>query len=304
MSAFSRHKGLILVFVILSLLSFGVYFTKTPGRLLTLPERWFRDTVAVIEKPVLRVSHFFRTIYDRVTSLSSLESENTRLRDRVAFLSSKVRVFEEERQEKHRLEALLGMRADAGYSTIAARVIARDPARWISSLTIDRGSDDGIESDMAVLAPGGLVGRITAVSQRTASVLLVLDSRSAVSALIRRSRDIVIAEGARDKPGHLTVKPLNARLLGDSEEWTSQVKIRVGDVVISSGLGGVFPKGLVLGRVISIGQGRYGVSKSAVVKPFVDFNRLEEVLVVTHNIDMENSHSFEEPSGSGGAESR
>jgi rod shape-determining protein MreC len=279
---FLRNRYFVVVAIILVLLSVTVNFTKQQSRALTGLERTVRDFLLPIERPIMKITRAGQTLVRDVASLKELKKENQRLSDRLAYLESENENLEEDRRENIRLSSLLSLKQSIPHEVVAARVIARDPSNWTSSIVLDKGRRDGLKANMPVVAPGGLVGRVTSVSERTSSVLLILDSRSAVSALIQRSRDIVIVEGSAEKVGYTVLKPLNARLLGGTEQWTSQVTLKLGDMVISSGLGGVFPKGLTIGRVVSIGKGRYGVSKSAVVKPEVDFGRLEEVLVITN----------------------
>jgi rod shape-determining protein MreC len=122
---------------------------------------------------------------------------------------------------------------------------------------------------MAVINSMGIVGRVVATSGSTASVLLANDTRNAIGAVTVRSRDFAIAEGVGDGTGVLKLKPL-----GDSPD------LLPGDLVISSGLGGIYPAGHIIGEIVDVDEGAYGIAKSAYVRSSVDFNRIEEVLVL------------------------
>lgn len=277
---FLKSKGFLTVVALVFALSITINMTNKSSRTLTYFEKQVRDLLLPIEKPFNSAINAVRNTISDIASIGQLKRTNKLLSDRVEFLENENMILEEERRENIRLRSLLHLKSSIVYRTVAARVVSRDPSDWSSTVTIDKGSNDGLKANMAVIARGGLVGRIISVSGNTATVLLITDSRSAVSALIRRSRDIVIVEGNSEKPGYVSVKPLNAKLISGNEQWSSQVRLKLGDTVISSGLGGVFPKGLTVGVITAIGKGKYGVSKNALVKPAVDFGRFEEVLIV------------------------
>ncbi|RQD78182.1 MAG: rod shape-determining protein MreC, partial [Candidatus Syntrophonatronum acetioxidans] len=180
--------------------------------------------------------------------------------------------LEELRQENKRLRDMLDFQERSNYDLIPAKIIARDPSTWFNTLIINKGYNDGVARDMAVTTQDGLVGNVMAVSRHASKVLLLTDSRRAVSGVVQGSRDmgtIGFVEGSVDEPGY-------CRMINISRE----AEISRDDVIISSGLGGVFPPGLVIGEVMEVGRDEYGLLKSALIKPAVNFNRLEEVFVV------------------------
>ena len=174
--------------------------------------------------------------------------------------------------ENARLRTLLDYKKAASqFDMITAAVIARDPGTWTSIIIINKGTNDGVTKDMPVVTPQGLVGYVVQAYGKTAKVQLLLDPRSAVGALVQRpeSRVAAIVEGNGAKP----LAPRMVNLARDAD-------VIKGDKIVTSGFGGLYPKGLYIGEVIDVVNEEGGLLKYAVLKPAVDFDRLEEVLVV------------------------
>lgn len=170
-------------------------------------------------------------------------------------------------QENIRLRKLLAFKESFSYELVPAQVIGRDPTNWFNTLLINRGSNSGIEKNMAVITPQGLVGRLMEVAPLWSRVLLILDQRSSVAALVQRSRVQGVVEGGW--------KLCHMNYLGPEAD------IREGDLIVTSGLeGGFFPKGLLIGEVTRISQVHSGLLLSAEVEPQAEFAKLEEVLVI------------------------
>jgi rod shape-determining protein MreC len=156
------------------------------------------------------------------------------------------------------------------YNLVTARVIARSPNNWYKTLTINKGAQQGIIKDMAVISPDGLVGRIESVNDNSAQVILITDREVAVGAILQRTRDTNgIVEG-RDDSSLLVMRNI-----------PYYSKIRKGDRVITSGLSEYYPKGILIGTVKQTKREPGGLLLSAEVAPGVEFDKLEEVLVVT-----------------------
>jgi len=188
-----------------------------------------------------------------------LDTENRRLRAELAELV-------ELRQENQRLRRLLGFVEAAEKRTVAARVIAEDASSWFRTIDIDRGSADGVTEGLPVVNDAGLIGRVVRSTPHSARVLLITDASSAVAVLVQDQR---IRGVCRGQGGALA---LDFALVQDD--------IQVGDGVITSGLGGIFPKGLVVGFVRSVHREQFGLFQTVEVEPVVDFAHLEEVLVL------------------------
>lgn len=193
----------------------------------------------------------------------ALQEENRRLLNSIASLR-------ETQQENLRLRRLLNFEEKTALKGTLAQVIARDVSPEYRSIRINRGEQQGVKRNMAVLTDEGIVGRVFRVTGHTADVVTILDPLSAVDAIVERSRSRGIVEGKSEELAHLKYA-----LRTDD--------IQPGDVLISSGLGGVFPKGVPLGAVARVNRKPFGTSQEVDIRPAVDFGKLEEVLVVQIN---------------------
>jgi rod shape-determining protein MreC len=200
-------------------------------------------------------------------ALVGVKQENQQLRRRVLELEQQaVRLAEVEQTDK-RLGELLSFRATLGGEAQAAQIIGRDPLPWFGTVTINKGEGDGVHKSMAVLSSFGVVGQTMMTSAHSARVLLITDHNSGVDALVQRSRARGIVEGGLD--GNCVMKYLKR---GEDVE--------VGDRIVTSGLDGIFPKGIMIGTVTQVTRGNRGLLQVAEVKPAVPLDRIEEVLVV------------------------
>jgi rod shape-determining protein MreC len=204
--------------------------------------------------------------------LRGARTENERLEERIRVLETLLQERQHQAREAERLRELLGLRQVLPVDTIVAEVVARDGVPWFRNITVDKGLADGVELYAPVLSPSGVVGRVVAVGPTAAKVQLLLDRDAGVGVLIERSRVTGVLGGQLGSGGggstDLTMKYVPA--LAD---------VAVGDVVVTSGLDGIFPKGFVVGRVRSVGPAS-GLFREVAVTPSARFGRLEEVLVV------------------------
>jgi len=242
------------------------------GEGLSLLQRVVFKTLAPVQHLVAVAVHGVGQAWSSYLDLRSVHDDNTRLADRVAGLERQIQDEQQRVLEAERLRELLELRQVLPVATIAAEVVGRDGLPWFRTLTLDKGKQDGIELDAAVLSPTGIVGRVVAVGPRAARVQLLLDRDSGVAAMIERSRVAGVVCGQvgfadQGKPD-LVMKYVSS--LSD---------VAVGDRVLSSGMDRIYPKGLVIGRVRSVGAGA-GLFREVVVTPSAGFDRLEEVLVV------------------------
>ena len=194
--------------------------------------------------------------------------ENQKLRARVARLEMGLDQSRAERGENERLRRLLHLAERHPYELVAAHVVGRSLDRLGGSLALDKGSAEGVEANRAILTPDGLVGRVERTSRHAARVLTLLHRDCAVAARIDRSRvDGVVRWEYGDQP----------KL--DLLYVSSQEDVKAGDVVLTSGLGGIFPEGIRIGTVERVGLEPNGLTKEIVVEPAVDFRKIEEVLI-------------------------
>jgi rod shape-determining protein MreC len=207
-----------------------------------------------------------RTMWNHYIGLRHVEAENAALRRELDEVKIQ---FQERRALADRargLQVLLELRDRSNLQTTAAEIIASSPSPDFRTLTIDKGTLYGLQPDMAVIAPGGVVGRVVIPTSRSAKVQLLSDRNAAVGALIERSRAQGVAMGGGDQRLRL--------------EYVSETAdVVVGDLVVTSGIDGIFPKGFTIGSVDVVEKS--GPSyKRITIKPAVDFSSLEEVLVV------------------------
>jgi rod shape-determining protein MreC len=200
--------------------------------------------------------------------LIGVEEENKALKKDLQELKLQVNKYREEGLANQRLRALLNFKKSIPTPLMPAELVAFDPSGWFQTILIDKGKNDGVVQDMAVVSAEGLVGRVIGVSGRHAKVLLILDGNSAVDALVQRSRVRGILEGLGRRDRCLL------KYVQRNED------VQVGDQVITSGMGGVFPKGILLGKVREVVRGSSGLFQRVEIEPAVNFSRLEEVMVV------------------------
>ncbi len=222
------------------------------------------------------------SFFQGMTDYARLQEENKRLREELAQRENHRYQLVEMQKENYRLREMLDFEERIEYELMPAEVISRDPAHWFETLTIDKGYRDGVKENMAVVTAEGLVGSIREVSRNSSRVLLLTDSRRAVSTLVQRTRDpgeVGVVEGYPEQQGYLRMINL-----------PPEANIQRGDTIISSGLGGIFPKGLVIGQALEIEKDQYGLLQRALIQPAVNFNRLEEVFIVFETpVDLEES---------------
>jgi rod shape-determining protein MreC len=199
-------------------------------------------------------------------------AENRALRERVRSLETELQQRAHLAQESVRLRELLALQQAVPLDTVAAQVVGRDGVPWFRSLTLDKGESDGVQLDAAVISATGVVGRVFAVGPHAARVQVLLDRDSGAAALVERSRVSGVVSGqvraAEQGAEDLALKYVSER-----------ADIVVGDVVVTSGLDRIFPKGLVIGRVRFVGDVT-GLFREVRVEPSARFDRLEEVLVL------------------------
>ncbi len=207
-----------------------------------------------------------RGVWTGYFDLRGVQTENEALKRELQEL--KVRLQEERAtaQRADRYRQLLELRERAGIDTTAAEVIAAGASPEFRTMTIDKGASDGVARDMAVISPLGVVGRVILPSARASKVQLLIDRNAAAGALIERSRAQGVAVGRGSELLQMEYVPGTA-------------DVTSGDVVVTSGIDGIYPKGFVIGRVERVERGP-GVFHAIAIRPAVDFSRLEEVLVV------------------------
>lgn len=230
-------------------------------------DRFVVELCSPFHKVIRGTVKVFEEIWFGYFYLVGLREENQRLKAEVSRLTMENARFREQLATHNRLKALLKFKQTLDEPAIAAQVVARDPTGWFKSIIIDKGEKAGVRLDMAVVNWQGVVGRVVDVSPDYAKVLLIIDQNSAVDCLLQRSRSRGMLKGGSGELCKLDY-------ISESSD------VVVGDMVITSGLAGVYPKGLPVGKVVEVVDVPGALFKDVRVKPSVDFSRLEEVLVI------------------------
>lgn len=268
MLAFLRKNQIPVSSCFCLLLSFYIMTVAARGQLKNEPVgallMWILRPLQIAGQETANWIKGFRDNYD---TLSGFRLENERLRKRVQNLEIERQKLLEAEANNRRLQQLLDFRAQLPGSAITASIIANSASSWFQSCLLDKGSADGVRKDMAVVTPLGVVGKVVSVTRRTAKVLLLTDSNSGIDVMVQRTRSRGIVSGSLD---NVTVLKYMKR----SED------VQEGDRLITSGLDGVFPKGMLVGTVIKVRKQSLGLFQSVEVLPAVQSSRTEEVLVV------------------------
>lgn len=220
----------------------------------------------VFRAPLKIISGAYYALQD-VSNFSEIRNENRVLKDSIKNLEMEVLRLQEARLENERLRKLLDFREEKTRKFVPALVIARDPSELTHTIIIDKGKKDKIVKDMLVISGGGLVGRVRETGWSISRVLLITDYDSAFSAMVERTRDSGAVKGVMREG--LVMKYLEL-----------DCDVQKGDKVVTSGLSGVFEKGVLIGDVVSVEKDPGGLYLNAKIRPEVDIMKLEEVLVM------------------------
>jgi len=230
------------------------------------------EALSPVETLVAGPSSSVDSIGQTLTSIATLRAENQRLRAQVDQLSQEAVLVPELQRQNAELRAELGFHQQSPqYQWVNAHLLGYDSSNLVQSIIIDRGTTSGVANGMTVITPRGLVGQVIEVTPATAKVLLITDVSSSAEALIQSNRAKGVVNGSRT--GTLTMLYI-----------PQQFKVKTGDRVITSGLGGIFPPGFWIGTVTDVRQNDVDLFQSARLEPAVDFGRLEDVMVITNHL--------------------
>ncbi len=220
-----------------------------------------------------------RRVWREYLALAGVREENDRLRERIDRLEDENLQYREAIVSSERFQRLAGFRARRDVPMVPANVVAQDLSRWFRSVIIDQGATSGIRPGMPVITDSGVVGVVTGTTPGDSKVLLVIDPQSRVDAYVQRSRARGSVRGSADGTAAF-------------EYVLREEDVRPGDELLTSGLGAVYPKGLVVGYVDSVARKSYGLFQKARIAPAVDFGKLEEVFVILELRDLPSDDEF------------
>ncbi len=228
----------------------------------------FMDTSGHIQRVLYAPLRWGKELWGSYVALQGLKVENEALRDEIHRLRQELARYREAIIANERLRRLLALKERVPGPGLAANVVGVDLAPWSATLTIDLGKKDGVEPGMAVLCEAGVIGQVIDSSTDFSKVLLITDVKSAVAAVVQRNRSRGILKGTGDKACELAYVEKG-------------VDVQPGDIIVTSGTDGVFPKGLLLGRVTYVSQGAApDLFQEIRVEPVTDPKKVEEVIVL------------------------
>lgn len=257
-----KFLGLIVLLILLLLLARSCGSSETASKL--------EGAAQESKAPVAAIGDFFGNIFDFSTK-KSLHAEIDELNQQLAELRTDSQISSDVEAENEKLRELLELKNtyQTGWDTVAAEVIGREADNWYEKLTINKGSKDGISENMAVVDQNGLVGKIINVTENTSEVQMMIDSGASLGGMLQKSSIEGVLQGIGGGKGLITMTklPYNA-------------DIQLNDVVVTSGVGGVFPAGLLVGTVVKVNTSADGLSKEAIIEPYCNFDDIQFVLVI------------------------
>lgn len=273
-----RRRATLAVCVALSIVMLTAYFGESRGGVLHTLQRGAQEAFAPIETGTGRALKPVRDFFGWFGDTLDAKGENADLREEVERLRKQVAQSATAEQDAEQLSGLVDLQRSEGFpegtEPVAARVIARSPTVWYSTVKIDKGSGDGIQEDQPVIAAGGLAGKVTSVTGGTAEVTLITDASSAVSAQIMPAGATGIVKPELGKPDDLLLQFVRGR------------RVTEGTTVVTSGftssrVDSLFPRGVPIGTVSRVDVDEVELYQQVHVEPFADIRRLDIVSVLT-----------------------
>lgn len=271
----------VLVFFLFLSVLISIRLTGPDSKLSNPVGGFLKSILSPIEKPIFQLGNGIRNNLKGIWNFREIQRQNEALLKKVDQLTGD--------NIKLKQQVLAGMRfteLDQGqfrnptlekYEKVGASVINRNPSNWFQTLTLNRGSNDGVSVNDPVIGALGLIGKVISVSPTTAEVLLILDGEGQVSALVRNSSGhgtFGIVQGTYRRGSRLSPEGNMQMLLKKEDD------VNIGDLVLTAGIGGVYPKDIPIGKVAEIQLDSTGLLKTAFIEPLVNFDTLEEVYIV------------------------
>ncbi|SDM80405.1 rod shape-determining protein MreC [Psychrobacillus sp. OK028] len=277
MPQFFSNKRLILLLVGMIFLVALISFSLRDRNHASLPEQLIKDVVGFGQSMFSKPTQYITGVFDNVESLLNTYDENKRLKVRLEDYVTLQASVNDLRLENDELRKIVEKEEDLrDYNPIQSTVIARNPDQWEEKIIIDKGEIHGIEINMAVMTAQGLIGKVILTTPYTSTVELLSTQNPnyRVSAVIAEGKEVFgLIEGYDDKRKELILKRID-----------SEYEVKVGQKVTTSGLGGIFPKGILIGEVTEVTTDDYGLTKLAYVKPAASFSILDHVIISKRTI--------------------
>jgi len=262
-------KKMVLIIGVIVLIAVNIIVLSVNSRRYTSfgLERVAISFISPFQELVTRTIRFTKDIWQHYFALVTVARENHILRDQLNQASEKSNLWHETELANARLRNLLDFQKNITEQAVAAEVIGKDPSTWFKTVVIDKGKADGLTKGLPVVMPQGIAGQVIETANHYSKVMLIIDRNSAVDALVQRTRARGVLKGESTDQCRL--------------DYVLRKKdVRIGDIIVSSGADGVYPKGLRIGRVSDVIEHDGDIFHEVFLTPFVDFEKLEEVLVV------------------------
>ena len=271
---FENKKLIVLLVSVITSFSMIAYSIFSQSQM-PKPILWVNDVTAVVGRFVSTPTNAMMRFTDSINDLMNTYEENQRLKSQISSLEGLEAQNEILQSENEELSALLDLQPSlVGKNVIASSVISRSPDTWLDSITIDVGSNSGVEKNMSVMTESGLVGHVTEVSATSSKVqLLITENNQMTNVAVSIQTDDGIVSGILSDYDEKSQELI-------LEQVPKDAQISEGNTVTTSGLGGVSPEGLIIGEVTSASSDNFGLSQSVKVKPAADFKDIRTVLVV------------------------
>jgi len=261
-----RKNIIILVSLVLAsfaLMTFDIRRSQSPTYLETVL-MW---VVSPVQNLITLTLNSANDVVDHYLFAAAVSEENEKLKHEIDKLIRQNNELNEELRQRDRIGNLMKYQEEHQLKSVVAKVIGRDATQWSRVVFVNRGTQDGIKENLAVVTNGGIVGHVIQAGLNTSKVMLIVDGRSSVDTLFSRDRVAGIVVGTGEEFCEMKYVPITA-------------EVNVGDQIISSGLGGIYPKGLAVGTVIRVAKTTQGLFQEIFIAPNADFGRLEEVLIL------------------------
>ena len=265
-------KYLLLIFSIISIVLMIVTYGTTAF------DKPFNAAIGYVvvpfEKGIGRLGEWLHNRSDEFTEVKRLLAENEELRDEIAHLTEENAIFAQDKYELNSLRTLFELSNEYdSYNKVGARIIAKDSGNWFSSFIIDKGTNDGLEVNMNVIAGGGLVGHISAIGPNWARVTSIISDGTHVSGQVISTGETLVTEG--------DLELINSNIISFSMLEDDDNLVSVGDKVVTSKISDKYLPGILVGYIQFIENDNNNLTKSGYITPAVDFENLSDVLVIT-----------------------
>ncbi len=265
----SKYLLLLLTFacILLMAVTFFTDYSATPLNKLV------GYVIVPFQNGVSRIGAWISVRVDELGELRVVLQENQELKQKVDELTVQNTQLQQDKYELNNLRELYKLDEQySGYEKVGARIIARDSGNWFHSFIINKGSDDGLAMDMNVIAGGGLVGRIVDIGTNWSKVNAIINDNSNVSGMVLASSDILMVKGS--------LELMADGVIGFEQLTDSADKVQVGDKVVTSNISDKYLPSILIGYITEINPDSNNITKSGKITPAVDFEHLEEVLVI------------------------